>query len=77
MTELTLHEGWVGRPVPELEAATGGRVAFMIRFGGGLLPDDRTIVQAGDQVYLSAVSGHIAEALAIAALPPSDAEDSR
>jgi trk system potassium uptake protein len=47
-------------------------VAFMIRFGGGLLPDAKTVMQAGDQVYLAAVSGRIAEALAIAALPPSE-----
>lgn len=75
VTELALHEDWVGCPVSGLESATGGRVAFMIRFGSGLLPDGRTIIQAGDQVYLAAVSGHIAEALAIAALPPSDTED--
>lgn len=59
-----------------LEAATGGRVAFMIRFGTGLLPDKKTVIQASDQVYLAAISGHVAEAMAIAALPPGeDAED--
>lgn len=72
VTELALHEGWVGRSVTELEAATGGRVAFMIRFGGGLLPDTKTVVQASDEVYLATVSGHIAEALAVAALPPNE-----
>jgi trk system potassium uptake protein TrkA len=61
--------------VADLEAATGGRVAFMIRFGSGLLPDGRTVIQASDQVYLAAVSGRIAEALAIAALPPADSEE--
>jgi trk system potassium uptake protein TrkA len=44
----------------------------MIRFGAGLLPDAKTAIQAGDQVYMSAIAGHIAEALAIAALPPSE-----
>ena len=48
----------------------------MIRFGTGLLPDTKTVIQAGDQVYMAAISGHIAEAMAIAALPPGDdAED--
>ena len=47
-------------------------MAFIIRFGSGLLPDAKTVIQAGDQVYVAAVSGHIAEALAIAALPPSE-----
>ena len=77
VTELALHEDWVGRRVTDLEAATGGRVAFMIRFGSGLLPDPKTVIQAGDQVYVAAVSGHIAEALAIAALPPERGQRGR
>ena len=71
VTELPLHEDWAGHLATELETATGGRVAFIIRLGGGCLPDPKTVIQAGDQVYLAAVSGHVAEALAIAALPPS------
>src|SRR5689334_12271832 len=35
VTELALHESWVGRRVTDLEAATGARLAFMIRFGAG------------------------------------------
>ncbi|MBX5486171.1 MAG: TrkA family potassium uptake protein, partial [Mycolicibacterium hassiacum] len=35
-------------------------------------------IQASDQVYMAAIAGHIAEALAIAALPPSeDIEEQR
>jgi trk system potassium uptake protein len=76
VAELPLHEGWVGHRVTALEAVTGGRVAFMLRFGTGLLPDKKTVIQASDQVYLAAISGHVAEAMAIAALPPGeDAED--
>jgi trk system potassium uptake protein len=71
VAELALHEDWVGHRMTDLETGTGARVAFMIRFGSGLLPDHKTVVQAGDQVYVAAVAGHIAEALAIAALPPS------
>ena len=72
VTEVALHEDWVGHRVTELEAATGSRVAFMIRFGRGVLPDAKTVIQAGDQVYVAAVSGHIAETMAIAARPPSE-----
>ena len=76
VAELPLHEGWVGRRVTALESVTGGRVAFMIRFGTGLLPDKKTVIQASDQVYMAAISGHVAEAMAIAALPPGeDADD--
>lgn len=71
VAELPLHEDWAGHRVTELESATGGRVAFLIRFGSGVLPDPKSVIQAGDHVYIAAVAGHIAEAMAISALPPS------
>ncbi|EUA00214.1 hypothetical protein I547_5337 [Mycobacterium kansasii 824] len=37
-----------------------------------MLPEPKTILQAGDQVYVAAISGRAAEAVAIAALPPSE-----
>ena len=72
VAEVVLHEGWVGHRVTDLEAGTGARVAFLLRFGTGLLPDTKTVIQASDQVYIAAVSGHVAEAVAVAALPPAD-----
>ncbi|OBF15667.1 TrkA family potassium uptake protein [Mycobacterium sp. ACS4331] len=74
VAEVVLHEGWVGRLVTDLEAATKARVAFLIRFGEGLLPEPKTVLQASDQVYMAAVSGRAAEAMAIAALPPGEEE---
>lgn len=74
--EVTLHEGWVGRRLSDLEAATGTRVAFLVRFGTGLLPEPKTVIQASDQVYVAAVSGRVGEALAIAVLPPNPDLDS-
>src|ERR1700745_2540016 len=52
VAEVALHESWVGRRITDLETATGARVAFMIRFGAGLLPDAKTVIQSGDQVYM-------------------------
>ncbi|MGI9125029.1 MAG: potassium channel family protein [Mycobacterium sp.] len=72
VAEANLHESWVGMRAADLEEATGARVAFLIRFGTGVLPEAKTVIQAGDQVYLAAVSGQCAEALAIAALPPAE-----
>lgn len=72
VAEAALHERWVGLRATDLEGATGARVAFLIRFGTGVLPEARTVIQAGDQVYLAAVSGQCAEALAIAAMPPAE-----
>ncbi|WP_099022772.1 potassium channel family protein [Mycolicibacterium palauense] len=75
VAELALHEDWVGYRITALESATGARVAFLIRFGSGLLPDAKTVLQASDQVYIAAVSGRVAEAMAIAALPPGEDVD--
>ncbi len=72
VAEATVHEGWVGHRVTTLEEATGSRVAFLIRFGSGVLPEPKTVIQSGDQVYLAAVSGQCGEALAIAAQPPEE-----
>ncbi|MDT5092018.1 MAG: trk/ktr system potassium uptake protein [Mycobacterium sp.] len=72
VAEVALHESWVGHRVVDLESETRARVAFVIRFGSGLLPEPKTVLQAGDQVYVAAIAGHIAEALAIAALPPGE-----
>ncbi len=72
VAEAQVHEAWVGMRATDLESATGARVAFVIRFGTGILPEPKTVIQAGDQVYLAAVSGHCAEALAIAAQPPAE-----
>ncbi|AQA05825.1 potassium transporter TrkA [Mycobacterium sp. MS1601] len=72
VAEVVLHEQWVGHRVTDLETATGARVAFLLRFGAGILPEPKTVIQASDQVYIAAVSGRAAEAMAIAALPPGD-----
>ena len=69
---LPVHEDWVGRPIRELESATGCRVAFIVRFGTGVLPKPDTAVQAEDTVYVAAVSGTVSEVTAAAAAPPQE-----
>jgi len=69
---LPLHEEWFGRPVRELEAAASCRVAFIVRFGIGILPKPDTAVQAEDTVYVAAVSGTVSDVTAAAAAPPAD-----
>ncbi|MGQ0775808.1 MAG: potassium channel family protein [Pseudonocardiales bacterium] len=70
---LPLHEGWVGRTVRDLEERTGARIAFILRFGAGVLPNSKTVLQADDQVYAAAISGTVTEVTSAAATePPSD-----
>ena len=69
---LPIHESWIGRPIRELEEATGCRVAFIVRFGTGVLPRSDTAVQAEDTVYVAAVSGTVSDVTAAAAAPPQE-----
>ena len=51
-----------GHKVGEMEAATGARVAFITRFGKGVLPISSTVLQDGDQVHVL-VTDDIADAV--------------
>jgi len=72
IVQLPLHEGWVGHAVQEVESATGCRVAFVMRFGTGVLPGPKTVVQADDQVYVAALSGTVSDATSAAAQAPEE-----
>ncbi|NLG54404.1 MAG: TrkA family potassium uptake protein [Rhodococcus sp.] len=74
VTELPVHEGWIGRPLTELEAETNTRIAFLVRFGTGVLPTAKTVVQADDHIYAAAISGSAAAAVARAAQPPNGSD---
>jgi trk system potassium uptake protein TrkA len=54
MLHVVLAEGWVGHPLREFEEATGARVALISRFGKGELPTAHTLVQAGDELHVTA-----------------------
>ncbi|MET9229635.1 TrkA family potassium uptake protein [Lentzea sp. NPDC003310] len=69
---IEVSEAWVGRPVRELEDAIGARVAFVMRFGTGVLPDAKTVVQADDTIYVAALSGTITDVAAAALQAPEE-----
>jgi trk system potassium uptake protein TrkA len=69
---LPVHEEWVGHPISELEGAAGCRVAFIVRFGTGVLPGPETAVQAEDTLYVAAVSGTVSDVTAAASAPPQE-----
>ncbi|MEV0697574.1 TrkA family potassium uptake protein [Saccharopolyspora sp. NPDC050389] len=72
--QLPLNDGWVGRRVAELEATTGARVAFIMRFGNGVLPGAKTVIQADDTVYVAALSGTVTDVTAAARRTPEESE---
>lgn len=52
LAEMTVHPGWLGRFVHELQGSTGARIAFLTRFGVALLPTRETVLQEGDIVHV-------------------------
>lgn len=69
---LPVHEDWIGHAVTELEAVGRCRVAFIVRFGTGVLPRPDTVVQADDTLYVAAVSGTVSDVTAAAAAAPPE-----
>jgi trk system potassium uptake protein TrkA len=70
--QLPLDRGWVGHSIREIQEATNSRVAFVMRFGTGVLPTDRTVLQADDLVYVAAVSGTVTDVTAAAVRSPEE-----
>jgi trk system potassium uptake protein TrkA len=53
LMRITVTEGWVGRRLTELEAASGARAAWLVRFGEAQLPTGGTVLQDGDQLVVA------------------------
>ena len=52
LAEVHIGVDWIGRRAVELSESTDARLAFITRYGSTLFPDDRTVIQDGDLVYL-------------------------
>jgi len=52
LAEVHVDPSWIGRRVSDLEAASDVRVAFLTRFGEGVVPQTDTVVQEGDLVHV-------------------------
>ena len=72
LLQLPLHQDWVGHTVHELQQTTDSRVACIMRFGTGILPEAKTVLQADDEVYVTAHSGTVTDVANRAAQRPED-----
>jgi trk/ktr system potassium uptake protein len=52
LAEVAVDTRWIGERISSIEAAAGARVAFVTRFGEGLLPKSDTVLQDGDIVHV-------------------------
>ncbi|WP_298252811.1 TrkA family potassium uptake protein [uncultured Arthrobacter sp.] len=51
LAELVLSTAWLGRSLRSIEAASGVRIAYLTRFGEGILPTSETSYQQGDILH--------------------------
>lgn len=70
LTELALNPGWIGHHIVDLEKAAPLRVAYLTRFGEGMLPGADTSYQQGDTVHAMVRGQDTAEVARILAAPP-------
>jgi trk system potassium uptake protein TrkA len=73
LAEVPVANKWIGRPLTALEEAAGVRVACLIRFGEGMLPDSGTALQDGDTVHLLLERARANEVEGIIAAGPDSA----
>jgi trk system potassium uptake protein TrkA len=50
--EIPMHPDWIGQSVGDLEARSGTRLAYLMRFGLAMLPTASTVIQDGDLAFL-------------------------
>ena len=73
--ELNLHDSWAGHALTDIERFAGVRIAYITRFGEGLLPGPDTSYQQGDTVHAMMGTEDINDIARILSQPPaSDAE---
>ncbi|MDR2454742.1 MAG: TrkA family potassium uptake protein [Bifidobacteriaceae bacterium] len=70
LARFDLHPEWVGADLADIEAAAGGRVAFVSRFGDAVLPGAATVYQAGDLIHLMLPTDSVLAAERVLARPP-------
>ncbi|ADG74605.1 TrkA-N domain protein [Cellulomonas flavigena DSM 20109] len=52
LAQVDVHPAWTGRPLHALEDASGGRVAYVTRYGEGLLPTPDAVLQENDVLHM-------------------------
>ncbi|MCH6470568.1 potassium channel family protein [Sinomonas terrae] len=71
LTEVDLDPAWLGQPLSAIEKAAPVRVAYVTRFGEGMLPNPSTSYQEGDTVHVMMRLDDTGDVSRILAAPPA------
>ncbi|GAB4099538.1 TrkA family potassium uptake protein [Sinomonas halotolerans] len=70
LAEVELDPSWYGHPLSAIERAARVRIAYLTRFGEGLLPSPGTSYQEGDTVHAMMAVSDASEVARILSAPP-------
>ena len=73
LVEVHLHADWFGKPSKMVQRLTPARVAFITRFGEGMIPNVNTVLQEGDLVHIMVHESDLAAVEAALAKSPEEA----
>jgi trk system potassium uptake protein TrkA len=52
LAQCSVHPAWIGTRIREIGARTDTRIAFLTRYGEGVLPEPDTVLQEGDLLHV-------------------------
>lgn len=61
LIEVHVDPSWVGRKISEMETHSRSRIPFLMRFGTGMVPDERTVFQDGDLIYAAVTNDQVGD----------------
>ncbi|WP_066364367.1 potassium channel family protein [Herbidospora mongoliensis] len=75
LAEVTYNPAWIGTRAKDLEAAIGGRVAFLNRMGEAVVPREDTVLQEGDVLHVVAAGNHMDHINKLLSGTPAETEE--
>lgn len=75
LAELQLNDEWAGHALTDIEEAADVRIAYVTRFGEGILPSAQSSYQQGDVVHAMMRIEDINEISSVLASPPLTEEE--
>lgn len=75
IAQIAVHEEWLGMSCAKFQTLTGARVAFLQRMGAPILPEPRSVLQSGDEIFVTTLAANLDHARAAAARPPAEGDN--
>lgn len=72
LSQVVVHPGWIGHRIRYIGEATNTRIAFLTRYGEGLLPQSDTVLQDGDLLHVIMLVNEEDAVLDALRQPPED-----